>query len=275
MERQIQCLVKACEQAGYAYELIDREKNFLRVMLGRWEYFQINRTPLNSEVAAMICKDKAHSYALLSNVLRWPKTLAFLDFAIEEKYQHYVHTPLREAALQMMAEELNYPVVLKPNQGGLGLNVQLCHDSAAAADALATIFNQHSKAYDYVAVAQQFIPAAEEYRLVCVHGQAKLAYRRGRAAPFNARYWEHGEQAELIEESALITELQDFVQPIFAEIQLGLVGFDILRDAHGQLYLIELNSSPRFDHLILGSGEDCVIEFYRHVLAMLDNKRKE
>ncbi len=55
----------------------------------------------------------------------------------------------------------------------------------------------------------------------------------------------------------------EFVRPVYATLPIGFVGFDIVRSTDGQLYLLELNSSPRFDHVIDGNGQACVIEMYK------------
>lgn len=273
MEKHIKCLVEACKRQRRAYGFIDKEQNFLRVSVaGRWEYFQLNKTPFNSEVAYALCTDKFHSYQLLKDTVRMPLTCSFLDFAIGQSYDHYLQHDCMEDALASLAEQFSYPLVVKNNRGALGINVFLCEDEAAAEQALRQVFNQNSRHYDYVAVVQAFIPTQVEYRLLCAYGKPVFAYQRGNAAPFNARYWEHGEQASLISDAELLEELYQFVKPVFAELRLGLVGFDIIRATDGKLYLIELNSSPQFNHIIVSSGEDCVIALYEQLLQGLEQQ---
>lgn len=270
MQVNITALIKACEQAGYDYEFIDREKNFVRIRLGKtWQYFQGNRTPFNSAVFSNICQDKSHSYQLLHSVVNMPKTLSILDFAVEDNYKKYLTYPSMEATLQAIEAELQYPVIIKPNKGSLGRDVFLCEDKTSAKESIEHIFNKLAKHYDYMAVAQQFIPTQAEYRLLYLFGQPEFAYTRGNAAAFNAKYWEKGEQATLIKDQQLINELADFVRPIDAEIEAGIVGYDIIRGMDQQLYLIELNASPKFSHIIESSGDAELVTLFSKGLAIL------
>lgn len=271
MERHISCLVEACTRLALNYEFIDNEKNFVRVRIqDRWEYFEVNKTPLNTEVEYGICKDKMHSYELLNKYVNMPKTIPFLDFEIEEKYKKYLAYDSIESALSEIEVRLDYPAIIKPNKGALGSNVYFCENHEQVASSFSTIFNKKSKDYDYIALAQQFIYQKFEYRLVCVHGNPFLLYQRGSGGRrFNAKYWEAGEVANLIDDEPLTQELFDFVKPVFTQIRLGLVGFDIIRDKNDELYLIELNSSPKFDHVIEGGGRDQVVEVYVEVLKSL------
>ena len=270
MEKQIACLIKACRELGLAYEQLDREGNFLRVAVGeRWEYFQLSKTPFNSEVMHGICRDKMHSHQLLSGRVRMPRTLPFLDVALEAKYRQYLEFDSLDAILTRIDSELAYPLVIKRNRGYLGINVHLCEDRSRAETALREIFDQRSKHYDYLALAQEFVPTREEFRLVCAFGTPVLTYQRGGGLPFNARYWEVARQrASLVLDPALEQELMEFIRPVYATLPIGFVGFDIIRSADGKLYLLELNSSPRFDHIIEGSGRACVVEMYRKTLSL-------
>jgi glutathione synthase/RimK-type ligase-like ATP-grasp enzyme len=252
---------------------IDKESNLLRLELAdKYHYFQINRTPFNSETVYCICKDKMHSYELLNSVVNMPKTLSFLDWKVAKKFKQYIQHESESPMIAEMESEFSYPFVLKKNQGALGENVYLCKDRQQAKQALDEIFNKQSYTYDYIALAQQFIPTHEEFRLLCAFGQPVLAYQRGNASEFNKEYWLHGEDALLIEDKQLIDELYQFIKPIYSLIDIGFCGFDIIRGKDNKLHLIELNSSPRFDHIIQASGESCVIEMYKKSLNLFIQK---
>lgn len=276
MEKHIKCLIEACRGIGLDYEQLDREGNFLRVAFGdRWDYFQLSKTPFNSEVMHGICRDKMHTYQLLSRSVRMPRTLSFLDVALETKYRQYLEFGSLDAILTRIDSEFAYPLVVKRNRGYLGINVHLCQDRSGAETALRDIFDPRSKHYDYLALAQEFIPTREEYRLVCAFGTPVLLYRRGRGRPFNARYWEVAQEtANLVRDPRLEQELMRLVQPVYTTLALGFVGFDIVRGTDGELYLLELNSSPRFDHVIDGSGGSCVVEMYRKTLGLYLDRRQ-
>lgn len=275
MEKHIRCLIEACRALGLGYEQLDREGNFLRVAItGHWEYFQLSKTPFNSEVMHGICRDKMHSYQLLGGSVRLPRTLSFLDVNLESKYRAYLELDSLDAIVKRAEAEFDYPLVVKRNRGYLGINVRLCQDRAEVKTALRQVFDQRSKHYDYLALAQEFIPTREEYRLVCAFGTPVLIYRRGSGRLFNARYWELAEErANLVQDPALEQALMEFVRPVYATLPLGFVGFDIVRGTDDQLYLLELNSSPRFDHVIDGNGPGCVVDMYRKTLGLYLDRR--
>lgn len=270
MINNIKCLTQACDNLGISYHFIDKEKNFVGLTIaGQTLYFQLNHTPFNQEVMTSICLDKMHTYELLNLVINMPHTISFLSWEVKAAYKKYLQYKSAEDALVRIEEVFDYPVVIKKNQGSLGMHVYLCQDQATVFSSLKSIFNQASKDYDYVALAQQFVSTKEEYRLVCVYGEPVLAYRRGNAASdFNHQYWEKGEEAILIEDQAIIDELYQFVKPVFTKIELGWVGFDIIRGSDEQFYLIELNSSPQFNNIIEGSGTPCVVAVYEKALQL-------
>lgn len=270
MEKHIVCLTAACRQLGIGFAYIDQERNVVRIRAhGRTGYFQFNRTPFNTESVAGICKDKYHTYRLLKDMVRFPKTLSFLSYRVDDRYTDYLHYPSAPEIVSAVEAELSYPLLIKPNRGSFGSNVFLCREAAEARAAIERIFDKNSHLYDYLALAQEFIPTIQEYRLVCYRQTPVLAYARSAAPrPFNARYWErasHG--ATLIGQAALIDELAAFVRPVYAVLDLGFVGFDIVRSADNRLYLLELNSGPRFDHVIATSGPQPVIAMYKTVLV--------
>lgn len=272
MEKNIQCLVQACRNLGIRYEHLDKEKNFLRVMLcGSWEYFQIYKTPFNSEVVYGVCKDKAHTYDLLAPVVRMPNTASFLDWNTDLEYKKYVNYHSETEVVEAMENQFEYPLIIKRNKGALGQNVYLCNERCHAILALDKVFNKESKHYDYVALAQQYIRTKKEYRFVCAFGEPVLTYQRGNTSGFNKRYWERGGKAILIEDLKIINALHRFVKPVFDWITIGFVGFDIIKGEDNKLYLIELNSSPKFNHVIEGNGQNCVTDMYEKALALFAN----
>lgn len=273
MKRNIQCLIQACQQQGYRYEIIDKEQNFVRIFLAQgWEYFVLNRAPFNSEAFHAICKDKSHTYQLLNNMIHMPTTLSVLDFGVRGEYRQYLEYDSVDAVLQAVHTQLQYPVIVKPNQGALGEQVHLCANDSDVRTALGHIFNEHSRYYDYMALVQQFIPTQAEYRLICLYGEPMFAYSRGNAATFNVKYWEHNEHAMLVDDIDLMQELHAFIAPVDRTIKTGMVGYDIIRGKDQALSLIELNSSPQFDHFLQANDAAPVVDLYRQGLDILNRQ---
>lgn len=270
LENNIRCLSAACRQLGLDFDYLDPDHNLVRIVLGgQAHYFQLNRTPFNAESVAGLCKDKYHTYCLLKDAVRCPKTLAFVSYRVDARYTRYVRYRSASEIVAAVEAELGYPLIIKSNRGSFGSNVFLCHAARDTQTAIETVFDKHSHLYDYVALAQEFIPTAHEYRLVCYRQTPVLAYARsGDPSTFNARYWEGtSARAILIEHAALLDELAAFVRPVYGLLDLGFVGFDIVRAVDGRLYLLELNSGPRFDRVIATNGPRPVIDMYKTVLS--------
>lgn len=267
MEKQIISLIKACEHIGLTHHFIDAEKNLVQVTFP-WgvEYFQINKTPFNREVVMGLFRDKKHTYDLLHAHINMPKTRSFLDFDVPMEYRHYCNHHSIPEIVDAMTSEFQFPVIVKCNSGALGIGVYLCQDQQQASHAFQEIFNKQSKDYDYLALAQQFVPTQLEYRLVCAFGEPLLAYQRGNTSGFNARYWDKEEIATLVTNPEILQRLQDFVKPIFKQLEIGFVGCDIILSEENELFLIELNSSPKFNNFIKNNDESHVVEMYIQAL---------
>ena len=270
MQNHTRCLIQACQRLNIPYQIIGKAQHCIQVNIaGQWRLFSSNRTPFNSEAIADICRDKKHTYDLLCSKIPMPKTESFLDPQVEAQYAKYLYHHDMQAILSEITKHFNYPIVIKPNRGALGCNVNLCHSSSQTESAINAIFSHQSRHYDYLALAQEYIPTAQEYRFVCFKQQPLLLYKRCNHAitNFNVRYWENG-YAEHSQDAILIEELREFIAPVFAAIDLVYVGFDIVKTTNGEWMLLELNSAPRYDHFIEQYGDEFVITAYQRMLEI-------
>ena len=188
---QLVCLTQAAKNLGVPYTTHDPNKNLIRLQVGgTWYLFQKNYTPFNTETEANICLDKEHTYHLLHEAVRMPKTLGFFDAQQAAKYPNYAGHQSVAAMVADAEAALSYPMVIKRNRGALANQVYLVEDRQQATEALTAIFNHQHKGYDYVALAQEYVPAHKEYRVVFFRQKPLLAYERfaGEVA-FKAGYW--------------------------------------------------------------------------------------
>jgi len=139
MEKQIAVLHSACEHLGLETRFVDSNQNVMQVQFPwGYEYFRINRTPFNSEVVAEICRDKMHTYELLSPYINLPITRSYLDVNVAPKYRQYLtHTSL-EAIVEDVELHFSLPVVVKMNSGALGTGVFLSESPEQVRNAFQT-----------------------------------------------------------------------------------------------------------------------------------------
>jgi len=225
---------------------------------------------------AGICKDKEHAYLVFNHSVCMPKTIGFLDYTVEEKYQKYLFYKSSEEIIERIEQEFTYPLVIKKNKGSFGINVFLCHNRKQVIASINTIFNKKSNQYDYVALAQDYVPHEKEFRLICFRGEAVLAYERvSDNSTFNARYWESGNgRAKHLTDQKIIDDLVSFVSPAFCIKGLEYVGFDILKGKDGNYYLLELNSGPKYNHFIDHNGDEAVVTMYKKILGRVLDEAK-
>lgn len=268
METHIKCLSQACDNLNIQYQSLDAEKNFIKVELGEGLFFQSNRTPFNTEVMASICKDKEHSYKLLHNRIAMPKTIGFLDYNTGDEYQKYLNYPSQQAVVDKIEREFSYPVVIKRNNGALGINVFLCQDKEMVAVALDEIFNRNSCSYDYVALAQEYIHPEQEFRVVFFRSELLLCYQRiSENKEFGARYWDTNKGCALhIDTPEELSALTEFIQPALELPGLTYVGFDIIKNLQGEYNLLEVNSGPKYNNYVQSYGTDGIIAMYEKML---------
>ena len=272
MFEQVACLRAACDALGLEYESVDPEQNLTVVRInGRNRLFQLSRTPFLNDAAAGVCRDKAHAHLLLAGLVNLPRTRSYLDPNVKPEYRRYVVFADHDAVAADIERHFSFPMVIKPNQGSKGKKVCLCHDRDALLTAIDAIFGGADRHYDYVLLAQERLRARAEYRVVAVPGEILLAYRRGGAeVDFGARYWEReGGQPQLLEDAALLRRFEVFLEPVWARMDLGYAGFDVLEDVDGTLWLLELNSQPLFKNLLAAGHRKAVIRLYRRLLQRL------
>jgi glutathione synthase/RimK-type ligase-like ATP-grasp enzyme len=272
MQQHIRCLTEACKQLNVDFTFLDEEQNLVELQIHQKSFlFHSNRTPFNTEAFAAICLDKGHTWQVLHQHVRMPKTLAFMDIDVAPKYRCYLRYHTREAMIEEIEKHLTYPLVVKRNRGALGNNVFLCQNQTDAVTALDRIYNKALPGYDYVALAQEFIPSQQEYRLICFRGEPVLLYERYAGNKlFKALYWEDAEgRPILVADEALIQEQMAFLQPMIRRLSPGYVGVDLVRSVSGEWVLLELNSGPRVDHFIEFNGPERIIAMYTRIVQRL------
>ena len=251
----IQCLTKACDLLAIPYRFLDKNRNFVAV--GNTPvYFSNCSTPWNSEEVAHICKDKEFAYDLLSDVVTMPKTRGYFD-PFRRDYKEYIQFDSIDVIAKDIVNSFALPCVIKRNAGSRAKNVFVCSTETEIEAALRTVFDQQSKEYDFVALAQAYIQPARELRVVTLNKKVVFVYD-----------WSN-EYTIIGKDSELFKKIEQFVAPIFTNLDLNWSGLDIIVDEHGKLHLIELNSKPCFEKFVENKGDKEIVEIYKKMLASL------
>lgn len=269
------CLMAACGRVGIAFRIHDEYGNVVSFARGGREYFFVNfTTPFNNDAVSRLCKDKEFSYRLLKGVVRTPRTRGFFDpdYA-DERFDRYKKEKQSADIAREIASLFPFPVIVKMNAGTRGINVYKCARTEEVERALAAIFKKDSRYYDYIALGQEYIPPAREFRVVVFRGKVLLAYEKdisqarfvGNLSPLHYE----GARAVHLTDATALGRFAEFLAPALRVIPAEFSGCDIIEDARGNLHLLELNTSPGFYHFTKDNGEELLVRLYENILRML------
>lgn len=269
MQLNISCLIKACEQNAIKHQIYDDNGHCLMVD-DQW-FFQINRTPFNTQSTASLCTDKEQQYQVFKDKLNIPKSMGFMDFSAQTRYDQYLKYKSLAQIIDAVETHFHYPLVIKPNRGALGVNVSFCHNQQQAIEAIKTIFTR-DRAYDYVALVQQYIKPKQEIRVIFFDGEPVLSYERFfEKSDFGAKYWEteDGKALPLNDNPIVQRAAKEFGPALNSLPGLRFVGLDIVLDEQDQLHVLELNSGPKVNHFAANNGEEGVVQMYSKILQKI------
>ena len=269
---QIKCLTTACDELGLSYAFFDDNQNCVRVTMKHGELFFVNSaTSYNREADAQIAEDKYFTYKLCHDVITMPTTRAYVDPSIPPQYKAYAIHPSYATIADDIAQHFELPVVVKRNRGSRGDNVFLCNTPSEILHAVKAIFNHKAKNYDYVALAETYVPIVREFRAVTFRQKLVLLYEKEKSnATFSGNlsplHWKNA-KAVPIDDQVLHTRITSFLQPFFTKLPLSYVGFDIALLSDQSLCLIEANTKPGFDYFIRDNGPQEIVEMYTTILT--------
>lgn len=229
MHQNLEILKEVLTEDGISYTEIPGF--FDALVVGRDSFIR-SMTPFNSEAIAELCRDKFAIYTMLCSKIPMPDTKAFFD--PNGRYPEYAKAKSHQDILTACSDFL-YPRIIKMNSGEQGENVFIVKNSDESLLALENIFNKESQHYDYMALVQEYIEPKRELRVAVAGGEFVFAYDR--------------ESKEMIE-GPLAEKLEGMSKTILGHIDLSWGAIDFIEDGTGDVYLLEVNTRPRFDGFI-------------------------
>ena len=274
MIANLRALIKACENTGVDYKCTHSSQRLVEVWINRRCHLFISCiTPLNYQSLGRCFLDKDYFYTVFRDAIQMPRSQAFLNPDGEPRYAPYVKQKNLAEILDAIEAYFGYPAIVKRNSGQGGENVfQVNHRSEAKA-ALQAIFDPDNQRSDRIALAQEYLHIATEYRVIYLNGSLSFAYEKnidraecvGNLSPL---HWA-GAKAIVVEDETLLSQIERFCQPLFEKTKISFCGLDVAVDRERKWWLIEANSCPNFAKVIADGGEYKVIEMYEQMLALL------
>jgi glutathione synthase/RimK-type ligase-like ATP-grasp enzyme len=259
----IKALTKVCDRMGIRYIFLDRNRNAVRI--DPHFYFINSGTPWNDEGFEVLAKDKEFTYHALKDVLRLPRTIGFFDPARNDFKEYRTHHSIDEI-LREIDRNFSYPVMIKRNRGLEGKGIFKCTTRDEARVAIVSIFNPHSKEYDYVALAQEYVYIRTEYRVTVCNNVVELIYE----SPTHSK---NGACSIIPLTDPRSKKISRYLAPVFSKINVMWSGIDIAEDENGELYLLELNTKPGFTYFISHNGDAEIMRLYEKMLGLYFYKK--
>lgn len=281
MNDTIKIIKKSADELGLKSSYLDSDEVILRVDFEskktdkneekNHKIFIASTLCLNDEVVQKIAQDKAYTYLLLQQIIKMPKTFSYIDPNAHDVYEDYASEQKNSDIVRQIISNHSFPMIVKANSLKRGINVFLCKNNLEVEQAVNKIYNHNSANYDHVLISQDYIKAVSEYRVVVYNGELQFAYKKdnseaqfvGNLSPL------HFENAKAVLESdeKNLTFLSDFIKPIFEILDLKYAGLDIIFDAQGTPYLLEINTKPGFSYYIKDNGDAELVKMFKKILA--------
>lgn len=236
---------KACEEAGFSFEVLDKLGNLARVVCGGKEFFfAYTTTPFNREDVQHIASDKFLTYTLLADTGLMPRTKRYLRPDLDPTWHDQIEFANQAEIIADMTKNFKLPFVVKMNAGSLGRNVFVCKNIKDIERAVDTIFKE-----DWALLAQEFAAKRREFRVLIVDNDLSLVYTKGGGEFFDSK-------------SEVWFKMKSFLLSLQGRLNLGWAGLDVIEDNLGKFWLIEVNTKPSLVSALKAGQENLLKPLY-------------
>jgi ribosomal protein S6--L-glutamate ligase len=188
--------------------------------------------------------------AVLTSRNRAGVLAALADAGLPVPATRAVSNPAEESAVEAAAEDVGWPVVVKPNSTTRGVGVAKAHDP----DSVAGVTDYLDLVHDYRATGdrsyllQAYLPEATDYRVMVLDGEYVGAVRRRLPeAAVAAGQWKHNVHRGAVAEGVdLDPELRRLAERAAEVLGIRLVGVDLLVTDE-RAVVSETNARPTVD----------------------------
>lgn len=156
------------------------------------------------------------------------------------------------ASLKIISQKgplvFGFPFVIKGTTGKQGNAVWSPKNSDELNILMGELLPREKKGEKFI--AQEFIKAATRIRVLVIGGKAKAAIIRP------TRWRKRFDKGEPIRKSYLSVpkDLAKISQKATNSLSIDIAGVDVLKDEKGKLYILEINSAPRWDSIKKDTG---------------------
>ena len=234
---------KRCPVPDFVIHRIGAESSYFAIAIAR-HLEQMGVYVCNSSEAIALVKDKMHANQKLKGAgFPTPKTL-LVKFPV---------------SLEMIEQELGFPIVIKTMSGARGLGVCLCETVSSLRDVLDLFWVQTSSKE---IILQQFIKESygRDLRVFVVGGRVVGCMKRSSVSSFKANYSLGG----AVEAFPVTQEIERLSLDVAALFGLEIAGIDLLFTEPG-FTVCEANSSPGFKGMEKATGVDIASQIINYV----------
>lgn len=255
----VEAVRQASERFGIEYKLFSDDWVIKLSKGERTLFVYASGLDCNGQAAAAIALDKVATYLML-------------DDAGLPVIPHFLLTsPSSPAPKKDQLRELfnKYgELVIKPTLGKRGQYVRKCDDVAAAVRHI-----QENPDIDSWA-ASPFIDVDKELRLVLFDGRPGVAYEKHAAPVINGLKMHNinlGATAKTVALGDVDDQLKELAATALNALGLRLAAVDIVFDATGQPFVLEINSRFSLEHYASSSADNrrLVVDFYSSTIGEL------
>lgn len=266
---------QACEELALPFEFVTDNKMVIKILFPNGPHYLINSNlGLLSSSEAQLCLDKAYQAEALTTHVRLPRTKSYLD--PQNRFGHQSKFSTLKQIGDDALTNLKLPVIVKMNSGSQGQGVFLCQTNQELKTAIDTIFNHKSWDYDHVLVVQEYIKPKAEFRAVYYKKKLELFYHKDNrnalfAGNLSPLHFTNAKAIDVTSQS-LSKAVDDFIQPIFKQINLKYAGFDLILDEQDRWWLIEINSAPGFAYYLQHNSREKVLKLFKKIFTDLNHE---